>query len=111
MSDWLASGPRAHSRDCAYCAFDPEASDKSPAVLVVMCVAQLAALRQQIASLRAENLALRTALGGDKEAAAVMAAAGRGSVGSHCFAGQLQFYTSMIQRSQYSAPGLKFGCF
>jgi hypothetical protein len=46
---------------------------------------QLAALRQQIASLRAENLALRTALGGDKEAAAVMAAAGRGSVGSTLF--------------------------
>lgn len=40
---------------------------------------QLAALRQQIASLRAENLALRTALGGDKEAAAVIAAAGRGA--------------------------------
>jgi len=40
---------------------------------------QLAALRQQIASLRAENLALRTALGGDKEAAAVIAAAGRGT--------------------------------
>jgi hypothetical protein len=40
---------------------------------------QLAALRQQIASLRAENLALRVALGGDKEAATAIAAAGRGS--------------------------------
>lgn len=39
----------------------------------------MAALRQQIAGLRAENLALRTALGGDKEAAAVIAAAGRGA--------------------------------
>lgn len=42
----------------------------------LLCL-QLAALRQQIAGLRAENLALRTALGGDKEAAAALAAAGR----------------------------------
>jgi kinesin family protein 4/21/27 len=39
--------------------------------------AQLAALRQQIAGLRAENTALRTALGGDAAAASVFAAAGR----------------------------------
>jgi hypothetical protein len=40
-------------------------------------VAQLAALRQQNSGLRAENAALRTALGGDREAAAALAAAGR----------------------------------
>jgi kinesin family protein 4/21/27 len=39
--------------------------------------AQLAALRQQIAGLRAENTALRTALGGDAAAASVFAAVGR----------------------------------
>jgi hypothetical protein len=46
-------------------------------VLLLPVVLQLAALRQQIAGLRAENLALRTALGGDREAAAALAAAGR----------------------------------
>jgi hypothetical protein len=61
-----------------------------PCGLVVLgCAVQLSALRQQIASLRAENLALRTALGGDKEAAGVIAAAGRSTVSTamtclHC---------------------------
>mgnify|MGYP001807441014 CR=1 FL=1 len=58
-------------------------------LFVLCCAMQLSALRQQIASLRAENLALRTALGGDKEAAGVIAAAGRGTVSTavtclHC---------------------------
>lgn len=47
---------------------------------MLFCAMQLSALRQQIAGLRAENLALRTALGGDKEAASAIAAAGRGTV-------------------------------
>lgn len=54
-------------------------SDWLPPALSCRFVLQLAALRQQIAGLRAENLALRTALGGDKEAAGVIAAAGRGA--------------------------------
>lgn len=61
------------------CTAVKQVASAHPHMLLLFCDLQLAALRQQIASLRAENLALRVALGGDKEAAAAIAAAGRGS--------------------------------